>query len=108
VDLLESPSGFQQSWSLGSLLPQGKIRPSLPLAARSHSSADGKRFPFHRQKESAASALTQLIGCWRRLDPLPALQCLEALGHALAFSQARYSPVVTSVLSIQKSGTLTS
>jgi hypothetical protein len=83
------------------------MRPSLPLAARSHSASDGKRLPFHRQKESAAGALTQLMGCFSRRHPLPALQCLEVLGHALALSQARYSPVVTSVLSIQKSGTVT-
>src|SRR5438034_1290428 len=46
----------------GGALPQGYLRPSGPLAARSHSASVGNRPPAHAQNAAASNQLTPTTG----------------------------------------------
>ena len=56
--------GSPPSWGTGEIVssPHGKIRLSVPRAARSHSTSVGSRFPAHSQYATASDHVTLTTG----------------------------------------------
>src|SRR5215831_5488431 len=82
---------------VGASLPHGKMRPSVPRAASSHSASVGSRLFAQAQYVMASARCTHPAG---RLPPLAQSQSQVGAGHLPAVTHAEYWDCVTSVRSI--------